>query len=403
MATAQGLGIYAYTINRASGTIPVAYTYTLLPTMVTTSTGTITASAFINSFASQYELRAITSTVATGTPTTVAGTATATGTVTTVAGTSTATGTVTTVASTATATGTVTTAAGTATVTGTVGTSTATVGTSTATVGTSTATTSAGTATSVPSMSAPTATATSVPLTSAPTATSVPSTSVPTTTPTNTATNTNTPTNTATNTNTPTNTPTNTATNTSVASTATSTSAPTKAPVNTPAPTATPYPTIALTPPSGTVTATPRPTAQPCHFRLALVYARAIPRHRNHTKGRPVAIVEGLNGADSSHRQPYSRTPLFFDDNHGTIIFSRKVYRSLSCSGNGKGTLLNVSGTVLYGQAIVRHRKVNLYNAGFQLRVIATGTGRYSLLVDIGRVNYHLTFTGLQGVIDTRR
>ncbi len=373
--TAQGLGIYAYTINRTSGTIPASYTYTLLPTTVTTSTGTITASASISSFASQYELRAITSTVATSTATAVATTATATSTVTTVASTATATSTVTTVAATATGT----------------------VGTSTATVGTSTPTTSAGTATSVPSTSAPTAT--SVPSTSAPTATSVPSTSAPT----NTATNTNTPTNTATNTATNTNTPTNTATNTSVAPTATRTTAPTQAPPNTPVPTATPYPTIALTPPSGTATATPQPGTQPCHFRLALVYARAIPRHRNHTKGRPVAIVEGLNGADSSHRQPYSRTPLFFDDNHGTIIFSRKTYDALSCSGNGKGTLLNVRGTILYGQAIVRHRKVNLYNAGFQLRVIATGTGRYSLLVDIGRVNYHLTFTGLQGVIDTRR
>ncbi len=370
--TAQGLGIYAYIVNRASGTVPVSYTYALLPTTVTTSTGVITASAPINSFTSSYELRAITTMVSvSGTQTALAATGTAT--------TATATGTVAT--GTATGTGTVTTATATGT---------ATTATGTATTGAATATTGAGTATGVPSTSAPTATATSVPSTSAPTNTA-------TNTPTNTATNT------PTNTNTATNTPTNTATNTSVAPTATRTTAPTQAPVNTPAPTATPFPTIVLTPPSGTVTATPRPTTQPCHFRLVLVYARAVPRHRNHTKGRPVVIVEGLNGADSGRRQPYSQTPLFFDDNHGVIIFSRKTYHSLSCSGNGKGTLLDVSGTVLYGQAIVRHRKVNLYNAGFQVRIVAAGKGRYTLRVDIARINYHVTFTGLQGVIDTRR
>jgi len=269
--------------------------------------------------------------------------------------------------------------------------------TATATSTSATATATSTSATATATASAGTATTTAIPATATSTATSS-----RTDTATNTATNT--PTNTATNT--PTNTATNTATNTPAppAPSSTSTPAPTKPPVNTPAPTATPYPTIVVvTPPSGTATATPGPGTQTCHFRLALVYARAIPRHRNHTKGRPVAIVEGLNGADSSHARPYSRTPLFFDDNHGTIIFSRKTYDALSCSGNGKGTLLNVRGTVLYGQAIVRHRKVNLYNAGFQVRVIAAGAGSYTLLVDIARVNYHLTFTGLQGVVDTRR
>jgi len=278
-----------------------------------------------------------------------------------------------------------------------IATSSATTGAGTATSTSATATATSTSATATATASAGTATTTAIPATATSTATSS-----PTDTATNTATNT--PTNTATNT--PTNTATNTATNTPAppAPSSTSTPAPTKPPVNTPAPTATPYPTIVLvTPPSGTATATPGPGTQTCHFRLALVYARAIPRHRNHTKGRPVAIVEGLNGADSSHARPYSRTPLFFDDNHGTIIFSRKTYDALSCSGNGKGTLLNVRGTVHYGQAIVRHRKVNLYNAGFQLRVIATGAGRYTLLVDIARINYHLTFTGLQGVVDTRR
>ncbi len=375
MATAQGLGIYAYTINRASGTVPVSYTYTLLPTTVTTSTGIITASAPINSFASSYQLRAITSTVPMATITSVAATATATGTVT------------------------MTATAGSATATGTATTATATTGTGTATTGTgsATATTSA---TSIPSASA----------------TSVPSISTATNTATNTPTNTNTATNTATNTPTntatSTNTPTNTATNTSVAPTATRTTAPTQAPANTPVPSATPYPTIALTPPSGTGTPTPSPTTKGCHFRLVLVYARDRPRHPNHTKGRPVAIVEGLNSADSGHRQPYSQTPLFFDDNHGTIIFSYKSYRALACgtpqSGRSKYpyTVVDVSGTVNYGQGIVRHRKVNLHNASFEVRVIQTGAGRYTLRVDIPRLpqsQYPQTFTGLQGVIDTRR
>jgi len=358
--TAQRLGIYAYTVNRASGTTPFSYAYTLLPTTVSSATGTVTASAPINSFASQYELRGITSTVTiSGTPTT-----------TTTPGTPTTTGT----ATTATATG------------------TAATGTATTTTATGTATTATGTATSVPSTSAPTTTATSVPSTSAP------STSAPTNTPTSTPTNTNTPTNTA--------------TDTSVAPTATRTTAPTQAPVNTPAPSATPYPTIALTPPSGTATPTPSPTAKACHFRLVLVYARAIPRHRNHTKGRPVAIVEGLNSADSRHRSPYSQTPLFFDDSHGTIIFSYKTYRALACGTPRSGrsrypyTVVDVSGTVNYGQGIVRHRQVNLHNAGFRVRVIQTTAGRYTLRVDIPRLpqsQYPATFTGLQGVIDTRR
>jgi len=143
-----------------------------------------------------------------------------------------------------------------------------------------------------------------------------------------------------------------------------------------------------------------------------LVYARAIPRHRNHTKGRPVAIVEGLNSADSRRRAPYSQTPLFFDDNRGTILFSYKTYRALTCgtprSGKSKYpyTVVDVSGTVNNGQGIVRHRKVNLHNASFHVRVIQTSAGIYTLRVDIPRLpqsQYPATFTGLQGVIDTRR
>ena len=145
-----------------------------------------------------------------------------------------------------------------------------------------------------------------------------------------------------------------------------------------------------------------------------LVYARAIPRHRNHTKGRPVAIVEGLNSADRQHRAPYSQTPLFFDDNRGTIIFSYKTYRALACGTPRSGkhkypyTVVDVSGTVNDGQGIVRHRKVNvkvnLHGASFGVRIIQTGRGIYTLRVDIPRLpQYPQTFTGLQGVIDTRR
>jgi len=61
-----------------------------------------------------------------------------------------------------------------------------------------------------------------------------------------------------------------------------------------------------------------------------------------------------------------------------------------------------VRGTIHNGQALRRHgrrtRKINLYDAGFEVRVVATGRGRFSLRVDIARINDHETFTGLQGV-----
>jgi len=98
---------------------------------------------------------------------------------------------------------------------------------------------------------------------------------------------------------------------------------------------------------------------------------------------------------------------LFVDDGRGTIFFSRTVYRSLACGLPGSGkhtypyTVIDVSGTIHNGQALRRQgrrtRKINLYDDGYRLRVVATGKGRFSLRVDIARINDHETFTGLQG------
>jgi len=138
-----------------------------------------------------------------------------------------------------------------------------------------------------------------------------------------------------------------------------------------------------------------------------LIYAAPRSRHRGHSKARAVAVVFDLNSPDRSHRQPYSRTRLFFDDGHDMLFFTRKVYTMLACGAPNRqhtGALLDVSGTIMYGQTARPHgRKINLHNDEFRLRVFQGtplhGQVRYSLRVEIARLNYSEIFTGLQGGI----
>jgi len=292
-------------------------------------------------------------------------------------------------------TGTATAAPATATRTATTVTGTQTVAptpTSTAT-GTRTATgttTPTSTRTPVP----PTATGTSTPVPPTSTAAST-STATPTNTPTNTPTATPTTAATTTPTTAATTTPTNTSTTTPLPLTGTATAAPATA-------TATAVPPLT---PAPTGTATTRPPAPSCRIAELLVYSSPTSRHPGHTKGRAVAVIFGLQGPDRAHRQPFSRTALFFDDGRDMLFFTRKVYAALACGMPNRrhtATLLDVGGTIMDGQTARRHgHKINLFGYGVRLRVLQgtpqRGQARYSLRVDIARLGYSETFTGLQG------